>query len=132
MARKGNVEVRRKWVTIRVNEAEYKCLQSLYKQSTSRGISEYLRDVILQKPITIKYRNEASDEILSAFLKTKTELNAIGNNLNQAVHKLHMLDRIPEYRTWITTYENIWQTLDKSLLEIKERMDQFYRRWSQK
>jgi len=35
----------------------------------------------------------------------KRELNGIGNNFNQAVHKLHLLDKIPEFRAWIQHYD---------------------------
>ena len=37
----------------------------------------------------------------------KKELNAIGNNFNQAVHKLHLLDKIPEFRVWISHYRAV-------------------------
>lgn len=116
----------------RMNEAECHALDALYKKSTCRQLSEYIRDVLLQKPVTIKYRNKSLDEILSAFIKMKKELNAVGNNFNQAVHKLHTLDRIPEFRSWIQSQENTWQTLVKTLTEMKERMDQIFRQWSQK
>jgi hypothetical protein len=122
--KKANSEVRKKWVTIRMNQAEYDRLQVLYKKSTCRQLSEYLRAVTLQKPVTLKYRNQSLDEILSAFVKMKKELNAVGNNVNQAVHKLHLLDRIPEFRSWNLLHENLWQALEKTLTRIKERMDQ--------
>lgn len=124
---KKNSEVKKKWVTIRMNQSEYEKLQALYKKSTCRGLSEYLRKIALQKPITIRYRNESEDEILAALLKIKKELNAIGNNFNQAVHKLHMLDRIPEFRTWLVTHEITRQTVEKSIVEIKEEMIKIYK-----
>jgi hypothetical protein len=129
--KKENSEVRKKRVMTRMNEAECHILETLYKKSTCRQLSEYIRNVLLQKPVTIKYRNKSLDEILSAFIKMKKELNAVGNNFNQAVHKLHMLDRIPEFRTWISSNENLWQTLEKTLTGIKERMDEIYQQCSQ-
>lgn len=132
IVKKANSEVRKKWVTIRMNEAEYESLNTLFSKSTCRQLSEYIRDVVLQKPITIKYRNKSLDEILSAFITMIKELNPIGNNFNQAVHKLHTLDRIPEFRNWIQSHENTWETIAKTLTEMKERMDQIYRQWSLK
>lgn len=114
-----------------MNEAECHILDTLHKKSTCRQLSEYIRNVLLQKPVTIKYRNKSLDEILSAFIKMKKELNAVGNNFNQAVHKLHILDRIPEFRAWILSNENLWQTLEETLTGIKKRMDEIYRQHSQ-
>ena len=36
----------------------------------------------------------------------KNELNAIGNNFNQAVHKLHTLDHVPEIKAWAILNES--------------------------
>jgi len=41
----------------------------------------------------------------------RNELNNIGNYLNRAVKKLHMLQQIPEFRNWIIAHE-----LDKKIL----------------
>ena len=129
---KKEKEVRKKMIVVRMNPTEYDNLQKLYSKSTCRQLSEYLRKVALQKPITIKYRNEGADEILSALLKIKTELNAIGNNFNQAVHKLHILDQIPEFRSWLMLYETTRQSIEKKLAETKEQMVQIYHQWSPK
>jgi len=60
-----------------------------------------MRNVSMQKPVMVKYQNQSTYDFLSQMLELKKELNAIGNNFNQAVHKLHILDRIPEFRAWI-------------------------------
>lgn len=119
-------------IVVRMNPTEYDNLEKLYAKSTCRQLSEYLRKVVLQKPVTIKYRNESADEILSVLLKIKQELNAIGNNFNQVVHKLHILDHIPEFRSWLMLYETTRQTIEIKLAETKEQMVQIYRQWSPK
>ena len=43
---------------------------------------------------------DAVDDFLADMLALKKELNAVGNNFNQSVHKLHMLDHLPEFRAW--------------------------------
>ncbi len=48
-----------------------------------------MREVVLQKPVLINFRNQSADDFLKDMLGLKKELNAIGNNFNQAVHKLH-------------------------------------------
>lgn len=115
-----------------MNQAEYDKLQLLYEKSTCRKLSDYLRKVALQKSVTIRYRNESADEILSGLLKVKNELNAVGKNLNQAVHKLHTLDFIPEFRDWLKWFENFRQPLEKKMSEMKEELVQINSKWSLK
>ena len=65
-------------------------------------------------------------------LELKKELNAIGNNFNQAVHKLHILDKIPEFRVWINHYDGLQKSLVSKVEEIKLKVNQLYEQWLQK
>lgn len=124
-------ERKKGWISFRVKPEEYDAIQNHYKASTCRKLSAYARNVLLQKPVVLKYRNKSADEFLSEMLKLKKDLNGIANNFNQAVHKLHTLERIAEFRTWIMVYENSRQNLEKKIEEIKQKMDQTYKIWSQ-
>lgn len=115
-----------------MNEQEYKLLEKFQQQTTEKDTSSYLRKVALQKPVTIKYRNESADDFLLDMLNLKKELNAIGNNFNQAVHKLHLLDKIPEFRIWVNQYDGLQKVLISKVEEIKLRMNQLYDQWLQK
>src|SRR5688500_15097386 len=105
--RKQESEVRNIFVKIRMNSAELKVLKQLQKKSTEKSLSNYVRKLALQKPVIVKYRNQSADDFLREMLELKKELNAIGNNFNQAVHKLHMLDTIPEFRQWVRYYQGL-------------------------
>lgn len=125
-------EVRRKMVVVRMNETELNQLEKFQQQTTEKDTSSYLRKVALQKPVTVKYRNESADDFLLDMLNLKKELNAIGNNFNQAVHKLHILDKIPEFRVWVQQYDGLQKVLISKVEEIKLRMNQLYEQWLQK
>jgi hypothetical protein len=125
MKKKDN-EVRKKWVLVRMNQAEYDAFYSFYKQTTCRCVSEYFRKVVLKKTVTFKYRSESADEILAAFLKMQNQLNTVGNYLNNAVHELHMLDRIPDFRNWTIKYQNLPVAIVNKLQEIYTEMNQIY------
>ena len=125
-------KVRSQWLTIRLNEDEVKKLTKLYGLSTSNSISEYSRDVILKEPINIIYRNQTADDFLSEMILLKNELNAIGKNFNQAVHKLHTLDHIEEIKAWSISNEEKQRNFMKKVDEIKEKMNEIYKQWSQK
>lgn len=119
-------------VVVRMNETEFNQLEKFQKKTTEKDTSSYLRKVALQKPVTVKYRNASADDFLLGMLNLKKELNAIGNNFNQAVHKLHLLDKIPEFRVWVQQYDGLQKVLISKVEEIKLRMNQLYEQWLQK
>src|SRR5687768_801759 len=125
-------KIRSKWLTIRLNEDEEKKLNQLYGRSTSNAISEYARDVLLKEPVNILYRNQTADEFLEEMILLKKELNAIGNNFNQVVHRLHILDHDSQIKAWAILNESGKKLFMKKVDEISERMNQIYEQWSQK
>jgi hypothetical protein len=124
--------VRKHFVKMRMNDDELNRLQKLQQKTTEKNASNYLRKVVLQKPVMVKYRNQSADDFLKDMLELKKELNAIGNNFNQAVKKLHILDKIPEFRAWILTNQSLQQSLVSKIEEIKCRMNQLYEQWLRK
>jgi hypothetical protein len=124
--------IRSKWLTIRLNEEEEKKLVKFYNRTTSNSLSEYARDVLLKEPVTILYRNATADDFLEQMIALKAELNAIGSNFNQAVHRLHTLDHIPEIRTWAILNEASKKILQNKVEEIMEKASEIYKVWSQK
>jgi hypothetical protein len=130
--KKQENEVRSKMVVVRMNETEFELAEKFRKKTTERYPSTYMRKLSLQKPVTVKYRNESADDFLMDMLNLKKELNAIGNNFNQAVHKLHLLDKIPEFRIWVQQYDGLQKVLISKVEEIKLRMNQLYEQWLQK
>lgn len=120
---------RTKIITMRLTPAEYELLDSRFKATTCRKLSDYLRKVLLTGKVTVFTRNQSLDDFMAEMIELRNQLSAIGNNFNQAVHKLHILDKIPEFRQWIITNE-----LDKKILlnkvdEIKNRINQFAEKW---
>jgi hypothetical protein len=129
---KGTKQVRKGWLTVRLNEDEEKKLNNFFNRTTSSSLSEYARDVLLREPVNVIYRNQSADEFLSEMILLKKELNAIGNNFNQAVHKLHTHDHVPEIKAWAILNESSKKVFIKKVDEIKEKMNQIYQQWSQK
>ena len=118
------------WISFRVKPEEYDKIHQHLKNTMHRKLSEYARKVLLNKPVTVKYRNESADALLSAMIKFKNELNSIGNNFNQAVKKLHTLNQISEFKIWLITHEPHVQTALQKIEEIKTKLNQMYEQWS--
>jgi hypothetical protein len=130
--KKPENEVRKIFIKIRMNDDELKQVKKKQQQTTERSLSEYIRNVSMQKPVTVKYRNQSADDFLKQMLELKKELNGIGNNFNQAVHKLHILDKIPEFRFWIQQYDGLQKSLVSKVEEIKLKVSQLYEQWLHK
>jgi len=79
---------------------------------------------LLQKPVTILYKDESTREILSALNQLSRELSTVGNNFNQTVHKLHTLDHIPEIKIWAELTESGRQNLVKKIEDIRVSLNQ--------
>jgi hypothetical protein len=130
MERKNN-NTEKRWISLRVKPEEYVQIQRHFTSSTCRKLSDYARKVLLNKPVVIRYRNQSADEFLSAMIPLKKELNAIGNNFNQAVKVLHTLRQLEEFKRWLVTYESDRQNLLKKVDEMKCQIQKFYEKWSQ-
>jgi len=125
-------KVRKIWLTIRLNDEEQKRLHALYKVTTCKALSEYARDILLQQPVIINYRNQSADEFLAEMSQLITELNAIGRNFNQAVKRLHTLDHLTDFKTSILLNESGKQLLFKKVEEIQNHIKQMHEQWLQK
>ncbi|MGN6601372.1 MAG: plasmid mobilization protein [Ginsengibacter sp.] len=129
---KEKKQIRSEWLTVRLSEAEENKLNKFFKRTTSSTLSEYAREVLLKHPVTVLYRNQSADDFLSEMILLKKELNAIGNNFNQAVHKLHTLDRIADIKAWAILNENSKKIFMNKLTEIEDKMNEIYIQWLQK
>ena len=129
---KESETIRKKWFKVRVTEDELKKIKAFSSKTTCKAASEYARNLLLQKPVIVKYRNASADDILTEMLRLKKELNAIGNNFNQAVHRLHTLDRIPEIKLWLLQTEMTRKSFMNKTEEIRVKMIQIHEQWLQK
>ena len=122
---------RTRWLHLRLTVDEYELIQKRYRKSTCPKLSDYARKNLLQKPIVMKYRNESLDELMTELILLRKDLNAIGNNFNQAVKKLHTLVQIAEFKHWITVYELEKTVLFNSIDQIKKHIEKLSEKWLQ-
>lgn len=104
---------------IRLTLVESQAITKLWKATTQTNRTTYARQVLLQKPVVVTYRNRSLDDMMAELIRLRKELNNIGNNFNQAVHKLHMVDNIPELRTWLKTYDQQRGIVAQKIAEIQ-------------
>lgn len=124
--------IRQHWLGLRLSVTELNQLKKLASKTTSRSLSDYARQVLLQQPVRVLYRNQSADDFLADMLSLKKELNALGNNFNQAVHKLHTLDHTPDIQRWAQYYSQYLEKFEQSQATIEQKMQQVYEQWLQK
>lgn len=124
-------EVRNEILKMRVSADELKRIQQLWKKTTEKSLSNYARKNLLKQPVTVLHRNQSADAFLSEMIKLKRELNALGNNFNQTVHKMHTLERIPDFRAWIQVNEQSRNAFLLKVDQISTRLFQIHQQWSQ-
>ena len=122
---------RTRWLHLRLTNEEYEILHKHFTKSTCPKLSDFARKNLLQKPIVMKYRNESLDELMIELIALRKDLNAIGNNFNQTVKKLHTLVQISEFKHWITANELEKKILYNSIDQIKKHIGKIAEKWLQ-
>jgi hypothetical protein len=90
-----------------------------------------MRNVLLEKKITVFTRNKSLDDFMTELILLRNELNAVGNNFNQVVKRLHVSQSSPELKIWLMVNEPAKESVLKKIDEIKFRINQFSDKWWQ-
>nr|WP_130855605.1 plasmid mobilization relaxosome protein MobC [Olivibacter jilunii] len=118
-------------IHVRMAEKEYRQLQLKWRRTTFRKLSEYVRAKLLDKAIVTTYRNRSLDDFMREMVLLRKELNSIGNNFNQAIHKLHMSDTDEELKIWHAVFRKDRQTMLRHTEKIKEKINSIADIWLQ-
>jgi hypothetical protein len=122
---------RKRIVGLRLTGDEYGVLEKNWKKSTTGKLSEYVRRVLFGKAVTVYSRNQSLDELMAELIVLRKELNAIGVNFNQAVHRLHTLDHLPQMQHWLASFERDKNVFFLKVEEIKMKVNSISEQWLQ-
>ena len=125
-------ENRSKWIKIRLKPSEQQLLDNRYKKTTFHCLSEYARTLLLGKPVTVLTRDKSMDDVFEELMLLRRELNAIGNNLNQAVRNINSAHGNADDLLWEELLQLLNTKVNPKIGEIKERIANYSQLWSQK
>ncbi len=125
-------ENRSQWLKVRLTPNERALLDQRFRASAFSNLSEYGRALILGSPVTVIHRDKAMDEILEELAGLRKELNAVGNNLNQAVRSINISHGNADNRLWAALLSVITGKIDPVVQQIFERIKTYGVLWSQK
>lgn len=90
-----------------------------------------MRKILLDKAVTVNMRNQSLDDFMTEMIRLRMELNAIGNNYNQLIKRLHGLGQIPEIKSWLILNESARKLLLNKVDEINSKIAKMDDRWLQ-
>ena len=122
---------RNRWLHIRLTKEELEFIDQNFKATTCRKRSDFVRRILLRKPIVLRYRNESLDKLLQELIQLRSQLNFLGNNFNQSVKKLHTLFEISDLRVWILEYDSDRNKYFSLVEEIKRHIENLAQKWLQ-
>ncbi len=118
-------------VTVRFNPDEFNKISTSFKSTTKKKLSEYIRFVLLDKPVTVYTRDQSLDEFMAELAKLRNELSAIGSNFNQLVKRLHTASQFQEIKTLALQSEKYHEKFLGKTSEINQKIAQLSTKWLQ-
>ncbi|MFT3701193.1 MAG: plasmid mobilization relaxosome protein MobC [Agriterribacter sp.] len=118
-------------LNVRLTPQESQQINKAIASSTIRKRSEYVRRKLLDKHITFFTRNKSLDDFMTEMIILRKELNAIANNYNQSVKKLHGLYQFYDLNEWQKEHQQVMSDLVKKMAEIKIKINQINDKWLQ-
>jgi len=118
-------------VGLRLTPLEYAELEKRFRASTCRKLSDHIRRHLFNKPIVATYRNASFDDYIEETMTLNSELNAIGNNINQIAKKMNSFKTISEFKTQVFWFEVDKKKLLEKMEEIKIHSQKFSEQWLQ-
>jgi hypothetical protein len=127
---KKSTPPRTEWLTLRLTKEEYQQLRLLASQTLCPTLSDYGRQLLLREPVHVKWRNQSLDDFVRDMARLRDELNRLGGNFNQSVHRLHTLHNVPDIQQWLLLNEGDKTLLFRHIETISTRINDAYQLWS--
>lgn len=118
-------------VTVRFKPEEYNKVTISFKATTKKKLSEYIRYVLLEKPVTVYTRDQSVDELMTELIRLRSELSAIGSNFNQLVKRLHTASHFQEIKTLVLQTEIDQKKFLEKANEINLKIAELSGKWLQ-
>jgi hypothetical protein len=121
---------RTKWLNIRMTEEEFKVIENLRRQSTTKSLSEYARKTLMGKPVVLRYRNQSLDDFMTGMLQLQKDLKVIRNDFDRVIRGLRPFGHMPEFQQWILLNEQDKTSLLRQIDTISNTITKSFELWS--
>lgn len=118
-------------ITCNVTPEDYAKIKQRYQSSTCRSVSEYTRNILLNKPITLLYRDQSLDDLIEEIVVLNNEINILKNKQQELIEKLDQYPEIQGLRESLKMLEQVTQMFCQRITEIKVQFEKITSKWSQ-
>jgi hypothetical protein len=87
----------KRFLSVRLTSEELEEVYQHSKSSTCRSLTEYVKKVLTQKPVTVKVRNQSQDDLLAAMIGIKNRLDQLAERA-QDKNEAELLREIAEIK----------------------------------
>ena len=89
-----------RFLSIRLSAEEYAEVYQYLQQSTCRSLTEYVKKVLTNKPVTVKVRDQSREEVLQQLTLIKSRLETLVDNAAPADAR-HLLQEVADIKSSI-------------------------------
>lgn len=132
--KKGNGKkqpYKRRIICTAVSPDEFTKIEEKWKGSTCPNRSNYMRKMLLQKPIVAAYRNRSLDDFMEEMVQLRKELINIEKDFELPLKKCAVSLRSGEFRDWLIAYDLERKILFNKVEEIKLHIQKIAEKWLQ-
>lgn len=131
MKTKTNKPKKYRHVYLGIPIAEYVEIEKKYKKSTCRSLSEYIRNIIIHNPITIRYRDQSLEDLIEEIVLLNDHMKQVKETGYQVLKKMQSDQEISQCKLVLTEFQDTIVHLNKRIEEIKLQIEKIVERWSQ-
>ena len=113
----------------RVNEKKYKEFQALLAKNPQMGMSGLLREILHNRPVRVYTRDLTLDNLMEELAKLRSELKAIGININQMTRFFNTYPEIQRKVLYAKIGFKEYQAIEPKVEELLAIITQLAKKW---
>jgi len=119
-------------IRTRVTEKTYRKLEAMVGNSNCHSIGEVARKILSRDRIVTYTQDNTLDNFMEQLILLRRELNAIGNNINQVTHQVHLAQNPDQKDATIAGMLPQLKIVEGRLTEAVNLIQQLGQKWLQK
>lgn len=117
-------------LSVVVDEQQYQHLQARRKETTCRSMTEYLRRIAFQQPVTVNHRNASLEDLITELSLARRQLALVAEALRESAEKINV-DLPAELSEWAKQHQKERQIALSHIEKIYELTKQAAKIWLQ-
>lgn len=119
-------------IRTRVTEKTYRKLEAMVGNSNCHSIGEVARKILSRDRIVTYMQDNTLDNFMEQLILLRRELNAIGNNINQVTHQVHLAQNPDQKDATVAGMLPQLKIVEGRLTEAVNLIQQLGQKWLQK